>query len=142
MNSANNAQRWCSKADALIRLAEDQRGKPEGGLAREMLLKIINNHPEAFAYEPILDFCEREFTMADVGEMKRRGISTDGRWTAGSLEEAIALMIADYQRRMALNLDAEIMGQRMTVTLTGEMTKLDNNLAEIEQMLGLAPLLE
>jgi len=32
--------RWKTKVDALIRLAEDQEGKPEGDLVREKLASI------------------------------------------------------------------------------------------------------
>lgn len=37
--------RWKTKVDALIRLAEDQAGKPEGELAREKLASILKEHP-------------------------------------------------------------------------------------------------
>lgn len=92
--------RWQTKADALIRLADDQRGKPEGDLAREKLLLIINNHPESFAYQPLIDFAEREFTLQNLKEMKQQGISTDGCWIGNTLDDAIDMMVADYKRRL------------------------------------------
>lgn len=92
--------RWKRKARALAKLAEDQRGKPEGDLARQKLLEIINKHPEAANYEPVKELVERDLTMKDIGWMKRHGVSTDGEWTGGNLNEAIALMIADYKSRM------------------------------------------
>jgi hypothetical protein len=96
----DDATRWQRKADALIRLAEDQRGKPEGDLARQKLLDILNAHPEAFGYQPLVDFAHRELTLRDVGEMKRRGIPTAGSWTAPTLEGAVRLMVEDYKRRL------------------------------------------
>jgi hypothetical protein len=88
--------RWKSKVQALIRLAEDQEGKPEGELAREKLRLILEKYPEARQYQPV-----REFMLKDVGYMKRHGIPTEGSWTGGNLQEAIALMVADYRRRIA-----------------------------------------
>jgi hypothetical protein len=41
-----------------------------------------------------------EFTMRDLGEMKRRGISTAGSWTGRNLDEAIAMMVRDYGGRL------------------------------------------
>ena len=87
--------RWQRKVDALLRLAEDQRGTPEGDLAREKLRRILRRHPEARAYEPL-----QAFTLRDVAYMKRHGISTGGSWTGANLGEAIALMVADYRRRI------------------------------------------
>lgn len=92
--------RWQTKADALIKLADDQCGKPEGDLAREKLLAIINAHPESFAYQPLIDFAEREFTLSDLREMRQQNISTDGRWMANTLDGAIKMMVADYKRRL------------------------------------------
>jgi hypothetical protein len=126
----DDATRWQRKADALIRLAEDQRGKPEGDLARQKLLDIINAHPEAFEYQPLLDFAHRELTLRDVGEMERRGISTEGSWTAPTLEGAVKLMVADYKRRL----------------WGGQAKRLENELHEIDERVkriefGLDPVL-
>jgi hypothetical protein len=92
--------RWQTKVDALIRLAEDQRGKPEGDLAREKLLSILQKHPEAVTYKPILDLAWRDITTKDVVEMHRMGVSTDGSWTGRNLQEALFKMQQDYYRRM------------------------------------------
>lgn len=92
--------RWQTKVDALIRLAEDQRGKPEGDLAREKLLLILQNHPEAVVYQPIVDLAWRDITTKDVVKMHRMGISTDGSWTGVNLQEALFKMQQDYYRRM------------------------------------------
>ena len=92
--------RWKSKARSLAKLAEDQRGKPEGDLARQKLLEIINNHPEARDYQPIKDLIERELTLQDIAFMRHNGIYTDGSWTGGDLQEAIAVMEIDYKRRI------------------------------------------
>lgn len=92
---APDRAKWQRKVDALIRLAEDQAGKPEGDLARQKLRQILRRHPEARAYEPL-----QAFTLRDVGYMRRHGISTGGSWTGGNLAEAIALMIADYRGRI------------------------------------------
>ena len=92
--------RWQTKVDALIRLAEDQKGKPEGDLAREKLLSILQKHPEAVTYQPIVDLAWRDLTTKDVAQMHRRGISTDGSWTGVNLQDALAKMMQDYQRRM------------------------------------------
>ena len=86
---------WKRKIDALLRLAEDQAGKPEGDLARQKLDAILAKHPEARDYEPV-----KKFMLKDVGRMKRMGINTGGSWTGGNMAEAIAMMIADYQRRI------------------------------------------
>ncbi|MEN6507068.1 MAG: hypothetical protein ABFD92_21235 [Planctomycetaceae bacterium] len=87
---------WKRKALALARLAEDQAGKPEGELAREKLLKILERHPEARDYAPL-----RAFTVGEFREMGRMGVSTDGSWTGASIEDAISMMVKDYQARFA-----------------------------------------
>ena len=93
--------RWQSKVDALIRLAEDQKGKPEGELAREKLRQILEKYPEAAqAHQPLHEFAEREFTAADLGYMMRQGISIDGRWTGRNLQDAILRMVAEYRVRI------------------------------------------
>lgn len=93
--------RWKRKVEALTRLAEDQRGKPEGDLARMKLQQILDRYPEARQYEPVMDFMLRELTMRDVAWMRQRGISTDGRWTGRNLAETIMIMEADYKQRIA-----------------------------------------
>ena len=92
--------KWQRKADALILLAEDQKGKPEGDLAREKLLLILQNHPEAVMYKPIVDLAWRDLTTKDVAKMHRRGISTDGSWTGANLQDALNKMMQDYYRRL------------------------------------------
>ena len=90
--------RWKSKADALLRLAEDQKGKPEGELARQKLKEILANHPEARQYEPL-----QKFMLSDLKEMKMKNISTDGKWTGRNLQEALAMMTLDYRKRLAMH---------------------------------------
>jgi hypothetical protein len=88
--------RWRRKAAALIRLAEDQKGKPEGDVAREKLLNIINNHPEAATFTPIVEFARREVTGADVARMRQYGSDLTGRWSGPDAWEA---MVRDYRAR-------------------------------------------
>lgn len=87
--------RWKHKVQALARLAEDQRGKPEGELAREKMCHILERYPEARDYEPV-----KQFMMSDIAYMHRQNISTSGSWTGGNVQEAVALMEADYRRRI------------------------------------------
>ena len=95
--------KWQRKAESLAHLAEDQRGKPEGELARQKLLEIINKHPEAMQYEPVIELARRDIdwimTGAHLIEMKRAGVSTDGKWNGASLTDAIKMMVSDYQNR-------------------------------------------
>jgi hypothetical protein len=93
--------KWKRKVQALARLADDQRGKPEGDVARRKLLQIINKYPEAGRYEPVVELARKDLTMADVGWMKRHGVSIEGSWTGRNLYKAIALMEADYRERLA-----------------------------------------
>lgn len=76
--------RWQRKAESLARLADDQRGKPEGELARQKLLEIINRHPEAAQYGPIVELAKRDIewvmTGAHLMEFKRAGGDTSGKW--------------------------------------------------------------
>jgi hypothetical protein len=90
---------WQKVADALLRLAEDQRGKPEGIAAREKLKEILDKHPEARGYRPIQELVERDISMADVGRLRREGWD-QGSWTGRNLDEAIKLMCDDYRRRL------------------------------------------
>ena len=87
--------RWKRKVQALARLAEDQRGKPEGELAREKIRHILERYPEARGYGPA-----REFMMSDLAHMRRNDISTDGSWTGMNIQEAVALMTDDYRQRI------------------------------------------
>ena len=88
--------KWKRKVDALIRLAEDQAGKPEGEVARAKLRQILEKHPwAAQEHKPLEDFA-----VSDLGYMARVGISREGSWTAGNVAGAIALMIADYEQRI------------------------------------------
>lgn len=93
--------RWKRKVRALTRLADDQRGKPEGDLARQKLLQIINKYPEAAEYEPVVELVKKDLMTTDITWMKRHGVFVAGSWTGGNLWEAIALMEADYKQRLA-----------------------------------------
>ena len=97
--------RWKRKAEALARLAEDQRGKPEGELAREKLQEIIANHPEARDYQPVKDLFERDLQLRDIGSMRAMGIPTDGSWSGRTLGEALAAMTRDYKSRIVAHRD-------------------------------------
>ena len=108
MNTDQQVQERAAEVEALYRrvaeleglLAEDQKGKPEGDFAREQLLLILQNHPEAVTYQPIVDLAWRDISTKDVVTMHKMGISTDGSWTGRDLREALNKMIQDYQRRM------------------------------------------
>lgn len=91
--------KWQRKVDALILLAEDQKGKPEGDVAREKLLLILNNHPEAVRYQPLVDMAYRDISTQDVVRMHKMGISTDGVWEGATLWEAMDNMMKDYTAR-------------------------------------------
>lgn len=86
--------RWKKVAQDLARLAEDQRGKPEGDSARRKLNEILSKYPSARMFEPVM-----QFMMSDISRMHRRGISTDGIWVGANLREAFAAMVADYRIR-------------------------------------------
>jgi len=93
--------RWKSKVDALIRLAEDQAGKPEGELAKAKLKRILELYPEAAKeHPPFEQYAQRVFTVGDLRFMKRQHISTQGSWTGRNLQEAIAIMINDFWGRI------------------------------------------
>ena len=72
------ANRWQSKVDALIRLAQDPGATPdERAAARAALARITAAHPDASAirdYEPV----KAVFTTRDFVDMKRAGISVNG----------------------------------------------------------------
>jgi hypothetical protein len=88
--------KWQSKIDALIRLAKDQIGKPEGDLARAKLQQILDKYPwAAQQHQPLADFA-----VSDLKYMMRVGISREGRWTGRNLQEALAIMVADYRHRI------------------------------------------
>lgn len=83
--------KWRRKVDALMRLAKDQKGKPEGDVAHAKLQAILDKYPEASArYEPFRDFI---FTTQDFVRAKRAGINMMGKWSGGTLHEAIATMV-------------------------------------------------
>ena len=88
--------KWQRKVNALILLAEDQAGKPEGEVARQKLRLILDKYPEARQYEPV-----KQFMMSDLARMKQAGISTNGSWTGRNLAEALSLMTTDYAQRLA-----------------------------------------
>ena len=90
---------WKMVADNLLRLAEDQRGKPEGIAARAKLKTILDNHPEAREYRPIQELVERDISLADVRRLREKGWD-QGKWTGRNIDEAIALMCNDYRRRL------------------------------------------
>ena len=100
-----NVNKWKRKADALARLAEDQRGKPEGELARQKLQEIIANHPEAREYQPVKDLFARDLELKDIGAMRMAGIATAGSWSGRTIGEALAAMSQDYKSRIAGYLD-------------------------------------
>ena len=88
--------RWRPKVDALIRLAKDQAGKPEGELAREKLQQILDKYPwTAQEHKPLGDFA-----VSDFLRMKRVGVSHEGSWTGRNLQEVLTTMVMDYQRRI------------------------------------------
>ena len=94
-------KKWQPKIDGLILLAEGRAGKPEGDLAKEKLRRILRRFPElAQRHAPLDEFANRVFTMRDLGQMKRQGISTDGAWSGRNLNEATNMMVADYKRRL------------------------------------------
>jgi len=88
--------KWQVRADSLLRLAEDQAGKPEGDVARQKLKQLLQDHPRAREYKHL-----QQFMMGDLKQMKQKGISTDGSWTGRNLEEAVAKMIDEYNQRLA-----------------------------------------
>jgi len=87
--------RWKEKARALAALAEDQRGNPEGDLAREKLLKIIRDHPEAANYEPVRTLVTRDIRLSDL-----KKFDTSGSWMGANLADALRLMLQEYRRRL------------------------------------------
>jgi hypothetical protein len=93
--------RWKSKVDALIRLADDQAGKPEGELAKAKLKQILALYPEAAKeHAPFEQYAWRIFTLGDLKFMKQWDISIGGSWTGRNLQEAIATMIVDFWQRI------------------------------------------
>lgn len=71
---------WREQARKLAALAEDQRGKPEGDVARRKLLALINKHPEAANFHEIQTLVQRDIIMAEAAYICRNGISTEGSW--------------------------------------------------------------
>ncbi len=98
---------WRKVADDLVRLVDDQRGTPEGDTARRKLDEILAKYPEARAYEPIVDLEVKDMAMSEFGEMKRMGISTDGKWEGENLQDAIANMVSDLKGRRRAGLIKE-----------------------------------
>lgn len=95
------AHKWQPKIDGLILLAEDQAGKPEGELAKEKLRRILCRFPElAMQHTPFGDYADRTFTLRDLRKMQRLNISTGGVWQGRNLDEAMAMMVADYKQRL------------------------------------------
>ncbi len=94
-----NDNQWKRKARKLAALAEDERGKPEGDLARQKLLEIINRHPEAAGYAPIVKLVARDITLDAVAQMHDDGVSTDDEWTAEDLLAATKVMEAGVRAR-------------------------------------------
>ncbi len=95
--------KWQRKARALARLAEDQRGKPEGDLAWDKLQELLDAHPEASLFGPIIDLIQHEMEWLMTGshfvQMKKSGVDIDGYWEGETLESAIGVMVADYRKR-------------------------------------------
>lgn len=90
---------WRERARALARLAECQRGKPEGDLARQKLAELLERHPEARDYQPVIDLMQRDISCQQFMHMKQAGVSIDGSWTGHTLRETIAKMCADFTYR-------------------------------------------
>ena len=84
-------------ADVLIklkRLAEDQRGKPEGEAALRKIRELIEKYPETrSALKPYWEFTGHDFVF-----LKRHGINTDGVWEGRDFHEAIRRMQEHYCR--------------------------------------------
>jgi hypothetical protein len=91
--------KWQRIVDSLLRLIQDDAATDgERATARRKLNLILEKHSKAQEirqYGPVQDF-----TFADVRRMREQGISTDGRWTGRTLEDALALMVRDYQKRL------------------------------------------
>ena len=98
---------WRKVADDLVRLADDQRGTPEGDTARQKLDEILAKYPEAQAYEPIVDLEVNDIAMSELVKMKRMGISTGGKWEGDNIQDAIANMVADLKGRRRAGLIKE-----------------------------------
>lgn len=81
--------RWKRKAEALLRLAEDQRGTPEGDLAREKLAEILVNHPEA-------GLTVRDITLKDIGDLHKAEVGTS------VIDEPIYNMFEYYRSVLAI----------------------------------------
>lgn len=106
-------------AKALVAMALDRGDKPEGIIARQKLLALINRNPELISYPPIVALAQSDLgfvlpatarattqrpsrphiTMQDIYAMRKAGIDTSGSWTGRNLNEAIAMAAADLIRR-------------------------------------------
>ncbi len=87
--------RWKRVAQGLARLAEDQRGTPEGQAARDKLRVILEKYPEACEYEPL-----RRFTAADLAYLVRNDVPTEGRWEGQNPEDALRKAFAELGWRV------------------------------------------
>ena len=135
--------RWQPKIDALLRLAEDKGATDaERETARSKLAQILREHPEAETirlYEPV-----RRFTMKDVAFMREHGISAEGSWTGRNLGEAVGLMVAEYERRIAGHkVPRALPGHRQITTdeaheaIGRQIAKqLDAEIEELERLIG------
>ena len=104
------ASHWLDKAEKLAVLAEAKRKTPEGDVALSKLKLIQERHPEVveqvtksrpllFSDLSIMELAE----MIDLGEMKLRGISLEGSWTADNMDQAVRLMLLEYLHRLRAN---------------------------------------
>jgi hypothetical protein len=105
------SRRWSTTAEALVRLAEDQAGKPEGDAAEGRLLAVLKRHPEARNAPGVVSFLERKLGVSQrpappTGPMTlrewmdiRRGVNVYGRWTGTNLNDALHRMERDLRAR-------------------------------------------
>ncbi len=96
--------RWKRVAEGLARLAEDQRGTPEGEAAGRKLRAILAKYPQARDYEPV-----RQFTMADLRYILRHAdVSTEGRWDGQSPDDALRKAFAELGLRVDAHREATV----------------------------------
>lgn len=118
--------RWKRVAASLVRLAEDQCGKPEGDVARQKLQQILAKYPAARRQPEVLAFMQREIgetgrsypdfsevkegrmSMAEFFRMKRAGIDTEGSWTGRDFDDAVRKMEQELRQRMSDVMQAAI----------------------------------
>jgi hypothetical protein len=88
------AKRIAEVLIALKRLAEDQRGKPEGESASRKIDELIAKYPDLRpAIIPFWNFTTRDFVT-----LKRRGINMGGSWEGTDLDDALRHMQEYYCR--------------------------------------------